>query len=151
MEIQKQHFEINKADLTSECVKQPSLYQFYAEQASDLKQELDKLKLKLTQQRAEAELNLRMNPPAGIKLTEAVVTAYLDNNADLNTLEAEIVDKAHDVRTMESAVTAMEQKRSMLNTLANLANNHSYNMEAPIGGKDSLEYVEQQLNASLKI
>ena len=151
MEIEKKHFEINKADLTSECVKQPSLYQFYAEQSSDMKQELDKVKLKLKQQRAEAELALRMNPPAGIKLTEAVVTAYLDNNADLNTLEAEIIDKTHDVRTLDSAVSAMEQKRSMLNTLANLANNHSYNMEAPIGGKDSLEYVEEQLTRNLKI
>ena len=151
MEIEKKHFEISKNDLTSECVQQPSLYQFYAEKSSDLKQDLDKLKLRFKQMRAEKELAIRMNPPNGVKLTEAVVNAILDNDSDLGSLEAEIVDKSHDVRTMESAVTAMEQKRSMLNTLVNLANNHSYNMDAPIGGKDSLEYIEEQLTKDLKI
>jgi hypothetical protein len=58
--------------------------------------EVNKLQLRYEQKRGQLEMEFRRNPPAGDKVTEATVAAYIKGDEELTALKEEILQKEYE-------------------------------------------------------
>lgn len=150
MEVCKEHLEINKFNLNNECVKQPSLYEFYAEQLAEAKEAKDKASNKLELIEAQSQLAFREECAAkGTKVTEAIVNAHVICDPDVISAKEALSSAIKIMNVLQGAVNAMEQKCSMIQTLQRMQSSQSYNVEPKFDGKETSEYVEKVLNSQL--
>ena len=111
---------INKFKLEEECEKQPSLYGYWANELSDIRAEKDQAEDKLDLLEANVELNYRTNPPEGMKVTEATIKSMVESNAEIQKQKEIVRDKKSKLYHFETAVKALEQKKSSLDNLVTL-------------------------------
>ena len=102
--------KINKFRLEDECEIQSEMYYHYGRLLAEKKNHRDHV-------RAKTELLIREKPdtflPVGVKLTEGAVDAVIKSDEELTRLDKE-------VRLLEAAVGALEDRRSQLKNLTEL-------------------------------
>lgn len=116
----KQEIKLNKYLLDAEIEKQPYTYLYFAELLIEAKKTVNELKLLLKQTRAGAELQIRKNPPENVKITESVVSAYVDVDPEVGKVEKNLNEAYYQTEQLEAIVEAFKQKKSMINDLVQL-------------------------------
>ena len=114
--------KINKFDLETEWLNQPSLYFHYSKLAIDAKLEVDQAKEDLEFTKADLNLNIRSNPGNYNveKVTNESVAAAMVCDVEYETRVREYNEARHAYETINAAVRAMEQRKSALENLVRL-------------------------------
>ena len=112
--------KLNRLELDQEAELQPSLMQFYGEQLAEAKNVKDQASHNLNLKRAEVELMYRRNPPADLKVTEAVIASLVETHPDVVKLSAEVIEAKSNVYVLEGGVNAVADKGSMIKVLAQI-------------------------------
>lgn len=117
----EQDTQINKFQIDAEAVTLPHTYHNYADAASDAKtlvsEKSDNLKVIL----AERQLSIREKcATEGKKVTEAVIAAMVDVDADVNAARKELRDAQAVLTRLSAIVSAMEIKKSEIDNLTRL-------------------------------
>lgn len=146
MDINVNHFKLDKYNLEKEACQQASLYQYYAQLVADKQKELDKKNLQLEQAESEFKIKAKETNP---KATVDMLSCACSCNETLNTIKNEIIEIKHELATLKTATLALEQKRSMIEVEQRLQNNALYQQNANIGDHTSAEWAEQVLNKQL--
>jgi hypothetical protein len=116
----KDDVEINKLHLDGECEVQAAMYYHYSSQLSDARAEQDRAKMQMEYTLGKREIAIRSNPPDGIKVTEAVISALVASDTEVNTVKEAYAVATKTVSALYSAVNALEQRKSMLDNLVKL-------------------------------
>jgi len=116
---------VNRFKLEVETEKQTSLYGMVSDVVSDLKEIRDELKNQIDRKAAKLELDLFEEPPIGkdkkpVKLTVALVKAYIVDDDDLYELQEQLQEVNSYLYKFESKVASLEHRRSSLNNLTSL-------------------------------
>lgn len=112
--------KINRFKLEEECDSHPSIYKYYSELEAEQASKINKLNVMLDFISAETELELRKNPPEGMKVTESTIKAMLETNKKISDLKLQIVNETGVHLHLKSAVKCLEHKKSELNNLVTL-------------------------------
>lgn len=124
---------IDKYRLNDECEVQPAMYYFYSSKLAEARAEQEGAKNKLDYVLGSRELAIRSNPPDGIKITEAVITACLATDTEVLAAKEALATANAAVTAMYSAVNALEQRKSMLDNLTRLQISSSYQSTDNVG------------------
>jgi prophage DNA circulation protein len=119
--------QINRFKLDEENEIQPSLFNLYASQLADAKAAKDIAKDKYDLVRSQRELYYRRNPPEDVKITEAVISALVESDTEVQEAKTELQKAIEAVYTLDAAVSALETRRSALNNLTELYVKDYYN------------------------
>ena len=109
----KQDTRVNKFKLDAECELQSEAFLYWSEQLAEAKRTKDKAQDRLTVLLADIALKYRQTPPAGVKVTEAVISSLVDSDTDIKSARLKLTQARYDVNILEAAVKGMEQKKSM--------------------------------------
>lgn len=112
--------KINRYRLEEELSKQAVLFLHYSEAVAEAKAERDEAKSKLENAKANIELLIRKNPEKyldGLKVTESVISSAVTAHTQIVKLNEEYSEKLKAVNDAESAVRALEHKKSALEDL----------------------------------
>lgn len=112
--------KIDKHSLADCAEEQPSIYQWYLEETGELKKKKDRQKEKIEYLEAEKDIDIRRNPPEGLKVTEAVVKNLVKTDPKIEEEREELRSIQEDLVAFESAVSALEHRNSQLKVLKDL-------------------------------
>jgi len=112
--------KLNKFKLDEEASKQSSLYQYFTDKLTEVRALKDEISLKLEEKLAEVELNIRNNPPDGLKITESVIQALVVSNEEVKELRKKLNELKRQNYELEGIVNSLDQKKSMIKVLAEL-------------------------------
>lgn len=112
--------KLNRFKLDEEAQKNPSLVQFYGEQLAEAKTIRDKAYNAVKLIEAQKELDYRANPPDGIKITESVISALVEADKDVIKIKEAEQKAKEKVYFIESAVSALDDRRSEIKNLTQL-------------------------------
>lgn len=144
--------ELDLKDLQSSVAKQSSLYDYWGSKAADARAERDTAVNKLDHMTAQVELEIRKNAAAaGEKLTEAKVSAMVENDPELNALKAVVVEKNRELQRLETKVRALDHKKTMIECAVRLTISKSYEMSTDgvvtdWSAEDSQASIRKSLN-----
>jgi hypothetical protein len=126
----KCRIEIDKYNLSEECVKQPSLYEEVAGKLSALLKAAKIAKDKVDRVKAELDINIRKDPSVfgleTVKLTESVVASAILTQSKYHDAFDEYLDAEELANRYKVVVVAVEIKKSMLRDLVSLAERDYY-------------------------
>lgn len=146
MEININHFKLDKFNIEAAALEQPSLYQFYASLLADKQKELDKLNLQYEQKEAQIKIDTKNANP---KVTVDMLAAHCAVHHELVAINEQIIDKKHEVATLKTAVSAMEQRRDMIQVESRLQANAMFQCSERVGDHTSAEWAESVLRKQL--
>ena len=109
--------KLNKYALDSEAENQPSTYHYWSEQLTEAKKARDTQKSILSILKAEKGAHFRMTLD---KATAQAVEDAITMDEDVQTEESVLRDCEAKVSTLYSTVSALEQKKSMIDNLTKL-------------------------------
>lgn len=112
--------KINRFKLPQECEEHSSLYQYYADLLADARVDVDVEKDRLNIVEAERELDIRKNPPESPKITEAVIKALVQSDGKVVKRKGKLGGAKDGLYHLEAAVTALEHRKRMLDSLVQL-------------------------------
>jgi hypothetical protein len=139
--------KINRMKLDEECELQPIMYQFYGEMYADAKAKKDAAKDKLDLVLAQREMYYRMNPPMEVKATEAVYSAMITQDTDVQNAKEELRKTSEALYHLDVAITSMEHRKSELDNLVKLYLNQYYangNNSAEIDARKNLRSKREE-------
>lgn len=117
---------INKMALDVECESQAAVYYYYAGALAEAKAEQDTAKDDLTATQARRDLFYRMNPPDGLKATEAVFTSLVADDREVQAAQDTLRVATAKVGALYATVNAMEQRKDMLGNLVKMSISQYY-------------------------
>lgn len=117
---------IDKMKLDVECEVLPAKYYFYASALAEAKAEQDTAKDNLTATQARRDLFYRMNPPDGLKATEAVFTSLVDDDREVQAAQDALRVATAKVGALYASVNTMELQKDMLGALVKLSISQYY-------------------------
>ncbi len=112
--------KIDKHNLAEAAEEQPSLYQYYLEQAGELRKERDKQKDKVAFLEAEKDIEIRRDPPDGLKMTEAVVKNLVATDSGIEGEREELRRIQSELVSLEAATSALEHRNAQIKVLKDL-------------------------------
>jgi hypothetical protein len=112
-----ENVKINRFHLEKECERQPSLYMYESDLLAEAKEDRDFEEDELDRLLGKRELEIRDNPPDGFKVTEGSVKAALANDDLIIAQKKKFRRSKARVARQEGIVKAMEQRKSMLESL----------------------------------
>ena len=116
----KDDVKINRFKLDEECEIQPALYHFYAEEYALARSIRDAAKDRLDLVLGEREIHIRRNPPDDMKVTEAVITALLVQDSDVQAAKEEYRKAQAKVDLLYAATSSLDHRRSELDNLVTI-------------------------------
>jgi hypothetical protein len=116
----REDVKINRFKLELECSDHSSVYLYWSEQLTEYKAKLDEIKTRMDYKGAEVELELRKNPPEGLKVTESAIMAMIKTNKEINNLAQEFNEARKALNLLSAAVVSLEHRKSMLENLRHL-------------------------------
>lgn len=119
--------EINRLKLDDELEVQPALHHFYAEQWADARKARDAANDKLKLIRAQRELHYRRNPPDDVKLTEAVITALVEQDTAVQEAQSVYRKEQDAFSTFDAAIASLDTRKAALTGLVELYVKDYYN------------------------
>lgn len=119
--------EINRLKLEEECEVQPSMYYFYGEKLAEARANRDKAKDRCDLVLGQRETYIRRNPPDDMKITEAVVTALLIQDSEVQDAKGVLQKAQAELDMLYAASAAMDQRSKSLDNLVTLWTKEYYN------------------------
>jgi hypothetical protein len=113
----KKDVVLDKYKLDDAAAQNPSHMAYYGSEAADSRAERDALDLAVKRKRAERELYYRRNPPDDLKITEAVITALVQSDKEVQKLEDEYLTLKEETNQLEVALEAFRDKSDMVKVL----------------------------------
>ena len=113
---------IDPGHLDVECVNQPELFFKWAQFAIEASAVMDQAKLFLAVTEAQVEMECRQNPAKFglVKSTEGAIKAAVQLSDVYQDAYQKYIDARKEAKLCDAGVTAMEQKKRMLEVLATL-------------------------------
>lgn len=113
---------IDERSLDVECLEQASLMVKYSQKLAEARMERDLAKEALDLLRAEIDLNIRDDPEAFnlTKVTEAAITNRILQEEDYQDAQRTYNNANYEVNLLQGVVSAIEQRKSMLEKLVQL-------------------------------
>ena len=138
--------EVDKLHLDDECEAQASMYFLYAGNLALARGEADQAKNKLKAVEAERELYYRRSPPDGVKITEAVITALVNDDGAVKGARDVLQQKEAEVNALWAVVGAMDNRKSMLDNLTKLQVSSYYSSTSDASVKDARDRLNKEQN-----
>jgi len=121
MKEYKIDLQIDRENLDEECIRQPVLFDQYAQLLIPLYRERDNLKLLVEQLSAQLDGIIRESASAeGKKLTEAKIQGEIITNPQYQNLQQKYINLCTEVKEKEYIRDAFQQKKDMLKLLVEL-------------------------------
>jgi hypothetical protein len=121
MNLNYDDVKIDPSKLDEEWIKQPYLFQQFAEKVVEYEDVRDRLKRKSEVVYAETEKAIRKEYSGrGEKITEATVKALITTNADVQQVEQDLLTAVKNAKIAGVAVKAFEHKKKALENLTTL-------------------------------
>lgn len=138
--------KINKNDLAREWVKQPQLFNYYAEAAAYFKKKAMEAQERVKLVEAELKMEAGDNPEAcfgnGVKATNDRIAVYARSHRQYQEAFKEYTKAQYRSDMAENAVFAFHQRKSALENLVRLASMDYFS--TPRDSGDTREYLEEQ-------
>ncbi len=106
--------KLNKLDLANEAEIQSTLMAHYSKELATAKHKKDRAEQALKLRKAEIELGIRRNPPADLKVTEAVIEALVTTHGDVVELTNDLMDCKEEVYVFEAATDGIKSRGDMI-------------------------------------
>jgi len=108
--------------LDIECLDQPQMMMKYAKKLATLKLERDQLKEEVDLVRAEQDKAIREDPESFglVKITETAINNTILTTKEYKSVMKEYLQAKFEVDTCQGAVSAIEQRKSMIEALIKL-------------------------------
>ena len=147
----KEIVKINKFHLDEEWLGQPSLFYTFAEELAEAQRVYDKLKEKLEIVKAELSIAIVKKPSNfGLhKTTQALIESTLLLNDEYKEALEEVREAKYNVSVLQSAVKALEQRKSALENLVKL-HGQSYYAEPQVQSEEQAESVKEIKKSSAR-
>lgn len=112
--------ELDKFALEEEAAAFPSIYMYWAEELAAAESDRDAAKAALEYEIGDVSLDIRENPPAGVKITEATVSALVAKDPRVQRASDKFQEISRTANLLKAAVRSLEHKRAMIETLRHL-------------------------------
>ncbi len=114
--------EIDPEQLDVEIVKQPDIFLYWSEKYVTARSRRDRAEMQLELTKARLDGECREQPELfGLKkVTEGAVKAAIECHQDVEDDENKVIEAKEDVNLLEKIVTALDQKKRMLELLVTL-------------------------------
>jgi hypothetical protein len=125
--------KVSKLTLDSNAENQAELQLFYGNQVAEAKESYDEAEGRLELLMADKEMYYRQNPPSEpgkfekdgatpiyMKLTESIVKALVTKDPDVQKAQKAVYAANRNLNEWKAAERAIEQRKSMIETLAKL-------------------------------
>lgn len=139
----KEDVGLDRFKLEEESEALSSIYAYYASQQAEAHTEADKAKKELDRIRAAKELYLRRNPPMDIKLTESTVTALVQEASEVIEAENNLLTANEKLYNLDSAIYALNQKKSGLDHLVSLWERGYYSQEGSRKAEETYDDIRR--------
>jgi len=114
----KKDLSIDIHNLDEECIKQPFLYEMYAQKLPPLYKFRDELKFEIDTTKAKLDGVIREGYAAkGVKTTEGKIQNEIVSNPQVIDLEIKYINICAEIKEHEAIRDAFQQKRDMLKLL----------------------------------
>lgn len=121
MEDYRKDLTIDRDNLDEDCIRQPVLYDTYAQLLVPLYKERDTIKLGIEQLSAQLDGIIRESASAeGKKLTEAKIQGEIIINPQYQNLQIKYINICTEVKEKEAIRDAFQQRKDMLKLLVEL-------------------------------
>ena len=130
MDVLRSRLRIDMYGLDVECAEQPELYEQAARLQAEAKTDYSAAQLERERIEAVTGLDIRTNPDNYnlSKVTEGTIKDVLGGHVDILAAKQTCIDCEERYKLLTSIVSAMEQRRSMINAAVDLFT-HSYYMD----------------------
>ena len=150
----KEALKIDQHHLDAEWMRQPSLYQEWAEELAHAVATKDRAKERVELVKAELDKEIRGDPEAFeiAKTTETVIQATIIQQPEYKKVYHEYLEAKEDAAVLDGAVQALEHKRKALEKLVELYM-AGYWAEPRVSKKvqeDAVDVGSEQVRRSLK-
>ena len=121
--------KVSKLTLDMHAENQAELQNYYGQKVAEAKEIEDEEEARLNLLLADKELHYRRNPPmekdakgadVPMKLTEAIVKALVTSDPDVQVAQKRVRTASRDLNGWKAAEKAIDQRKSMIDTLARL-------------------------------
>lgn len=112
--------QVDPLALERAAAEQADIFYYWAREQAVARGAVDRASNALKLARAEADLNLRENPPTGLKITEAVIVSLVERDAEVRVCAERLLEKQRSSADVDAAVRAMEHRKSMISLLGQL-------------------------------
>ena len=113
-------FEIELERLDEHWQQQPQLMAYWGDEAAKAKVQLERVKSDLQTAIAELKLAYRVNPPAGVKVTEAALDDLVNADEKIQRLKELVIQATEDYERKRAVVWALENRKTALENLVQL-------------------------------
>jgi thiamine biosynthesis lipoprotein ApbE len=139
----KEDVGLDRFKLEEESEALSSIYAYYASQQAEAHAEADKAKKELDRIKATKELYLRRNPPMDVKLTESTVIALVQEASEVIDAENNLLSANEKLYNLDSAIYALNQKKSGLEYLVNLWERGYYSQEGARKSEETYDDIRR--------
>ena len=147
----KTDFNLDTANLMAEVCRQASLYDYYGEQAVNARDARDRTLNKLDQRTAEVELAIRKAAAdSGTKLTEGAIHSQVECDPELIQLRDEVVTANKNLGILDTAVRALDHKKSMIEVASRLTLNSLFRADPDQLADTATDSIRDHLNGGTK-
>lgn len=148
----RKDLQIDRDSLDEECIRQPVLFDYHAQQLVPLYKERDNLKLAIEQLSAQLDGIIRESASAeGKKLTEAKIQSEIINNSQYQNLNIKYINICTDTKEREAIRDAFQQKRDMIKLLVELYIAGYWQTTEPLVNKNKrLNAMEEKLAEKMR-
>ena len=115
-----QDCKVSKYNLDSLSEEQAALSLKYGEKVTEARQARDEAKQRLDLKKADVELDIRKNPPVDLKVTEAIVSALVIQNAEVQLCTSNLIAATRDLNEWEAAERAIDIRKGSIDNLVRL-------------------------------
>ena len=152
MENYRKDLLIDRDNLDEEVIKQPTLFDHYAQMLVPLYKERDGLKLGIEQLSAQLDGVLREGASArGEKMTETKLQGEITNNPQLQNLNLKYINICTEVKEREAIRDAFQQKKDMLKLLIELyIAGYWASVQCPVVRGKTTEILQKKLEEKMK-
>jgi ClpP class serine protease len=116
----KTAIKIDRFKLDTECEEFASVFHHWSEEAANARGLVDRLKEQLELLEAQKELHYRAKPPEGVKVTEAVISALVIADNEVQALQKQLADARDQYYTLSAGEKALDHKGKQLDNLRHL-------------------------------
>lgn len=138
---------LDRFHLEVEAARQSTLFDKYASRSAELRLKRDNLKVKIKVRTGEIAKDYRiMGIPGGIKVTQDSMEEALGRHEELVQMAYELAELDRDLNLAEGVVSAMEQKKSMISSLVQLAVSSYYQTSTTQNQENPANQARRALN-----
>jgi len=144
---------INRYKLEEEAARQSTLYLYYSDRLVEAKADEDTADDELDKVLGRVELNLRDNPPEGLKVTDSTIKALVAKNEEVDQAKAKLRAAKKIRYRLDGIIAGLGHKKSGIDNLVVLWTKGYYMSDGPnrrTGNDEASDAVRGNLNRGVE-